>query len=200
MAACRAGEDDSAAIVGCLYRKLSGRGLERLPMVRWLLPHRGARGAAFRACGGQSIRGPGIASATLARLSSYQGSADVMTLPYAEVIGDPIAHSKSPLIHGFWLAKLGIDAEYRRTLVRPDALPEWLEERRADPMWRGANLTIPHKEKILPLVQEPEGLVSSVGAMNIVIPDHGEAKEIGRGAGREKGCKNGERPGGAVTI
>src|SRR3546814_4715417 len=95
----------------------------------------------------------------------------VMTLPYAEVIGDPIAHSKSPLIHGFWLAKLGIDAEYRRTLVRPDALPEWLEERRADPMWRGANLTIPHKEKILPLVQDPEGLVSSVGAMNIVIPD-----------------------------
>src|SRR3546814_6122097 len=80
-------EDDSAAIVGCLYRKLSGRGLERLPMVRWLLPHRGARSAAFRACGGQSIRGPGIASATLARLSSYQGSADVMTLPYAEVIG-----------------------------------------------------------------------------------------------------------------
>src|SRR3546814_4554026 len=43
-------------------------------------------------------------------------------------------------------------------------------------MWRGANLTIPHKEKILPLVQDPEGLVSSVGAMNIVIPDHGEAK------------------------
>src|SRR3546814_1780316 len=72
--------------------------------------------------------------------------------------------------------KLGIDAEYRRTLVRPDALPEWLEERRADPMWRGANLTIPHKEKILPLVQDPEGLVSSVGAMNIVIPDHGGAK------------------------
>src|SRR3546814_7271219 len=88
-------------------------------MVRWLLPHRGGRSAAFRACGGQSIRGPGIASATLARLSSYQGSADVMTLPYAEVIGDPIAHSKSPLIHGFWLAKLGIDAAYRRTLVRP---------------------------------------------------------------------------------
>src|SRR3546814_4722905 len=65
MAACRAGEDDGAAVVGCLYRKLSGRGLERLPMVRWLLPHRGPGGTAFRACGGQSIRGPGIASATL---------------------------------------------------------------------------------------------------------------------------------------
>ena len=36
-----------------------------------------------------------------------------MTRPYAEVIGDPIAQSKSPLIHGFWLDTLGIDAEYR---------------------------------------------------------------------------------------
>src|SRR3546814_17546129 len=123
MAACRAGEDDSAAIVGCLYRKLSGRGLERLPMVRWLLPHRGARSAAFRACGRQSIRGPGIASATLARFSSYQGNADVMTLPYAEVIGDPIAPSNSPLTTRFWLAKLVLNSAHRRPLVRTDALP-----------------------------------------------------------------------------
>ena len=34
-----------------------------------------------------------------------------MALPYAEVIGDPIAHSKSPKIHGFWLKALGIEAE-----------------------------------------------------------------------------------------
>src|SRR3546814_7147870 len=125
-----------------------------------------------------------------------------MSLPYDEVIGDPIAHSKSPLIHGFWLAKLGIDAEYRRTLVRPDALPEWLEERRADPMWRGANLTIPHKEKILPLVQDPEGLVSSVGAMKIVLQDHGGAKGLNsdiRGFAEDrKGV--GEGKGGSVRV
>lgn len=36
-----------------------------------------------------------------------------MTRAYAEVIGDPISHSKSPLIHGFWLEKLGIAADYR---------------------------------------------------------------------------------------
>src|SRR3546814_19726037 len=114
------------------------------------------------------MRRPGIASATLARLSSYQGSADVMTLPYAEVIGDHIAHSNSPLIHGFWLAMLGIDADYRRTLVRPDALPEWLEDSRAYPMWRGANLTIHHQEKLLPLVQ-----------------DRSEARRIGKGSARK---------------
>lgn len=91
-------------------------------------------------------------------------------LPYAEVIGDPIAHSKSPLIHKFWLEKLGIDAEYRKTRISPEDLPKWLQQRRSDPLWRGANLTIPHKEKILPLVDDPEGLAASVGAMNIVVP------------------------------
>ncbi|MBB4640784.1 shikimate dehydrogenase [Rhizorhapis suberifaciens] len=92
------------------------------------------------------------------------------TLPYAEVIGDPIAHSKSPLIHQFWLKKLGIHAEYRRSRISPEDLSQWLQQRRSDPLWRGANLTIPHKEKILPLVEDPEGLAASVGAMNIVVP------------------------------
>ena len=41
-----------------------------------------------------------------------------MGIPYAEVIGDPIAHSKSPLIHKFWLEKLGIEGDYRATRVR----------------------------------------------------------------------------------
>ena len=41
---------------------------------------------------------------------------------YAEVIGDPIAHSKSPRIHGFWIEALGIDAEYRAAHVFPNNL------------------------------------------------------------------------------
>ncbi len=53
--------------------------------------------------------------------------------PYAEVIGDPIAHSKSPVIHNFWLEKLGIEAEYRKTRVRPGALAGSFLERRAEP-------------------------------------------------------------------
>ena len=55
-----------------------------------------------------------------------------MTRPYAEVIGDPIAHSKSPLIHNFWLGKLGIDAEYRACHVRPDELEDYFTRRRGD--------------------------------------------------------------------
>ena len=67
---------------------------------------------------------------------------------YAEVIGDPIAHSKSPLIHNFWLKKRGIDAEYRACHVRPDKLADYFANRRKDPDWRGCNVTIPHKEAV----------------------------------------------------
>ena len=55
-----------------------------------------------------------------------------MSRPYAEVIGDPIAQSKSPLIHNFWLEKLGIDAEYRACHVRPGELVDYFSQRRGD--------------------------------------------------------------------
>ena len=73
-----------------------------------------------------------------------------MTTPYAEVIGDPIAQSKSPIIHGFWLSKLEIAADYRACHVTPDALPDYLAARREDPLWRGCNVTMPHKQAVMP--------------------------------------------------
>jgi shikimate dehydrogenase len=88
---------------------------------------------------------------------------------YAEVIGDPIAQSKSPLIHGFWLDRLGIDAEYRRVHVTAEALPGYLTERRADPNWRGCNVTMPHKLAVLDLVGDPGDVRGSIGAMNTII-------------------------------
>ena len=50
-------------------------------------------------------------------------------MAYAEVIGDPIGHSKSPIIHGFWLGKLGLDYEYRRTHVTAAELPGYFRQR-----------------------------------------------------------------------
>ncbi|MEQ1724771.1 MAG: shikimate dehydrogenase [Sphingopyxis sp.] len=88
--------------------------------------------------------------------------------PYAEVIGDPIAHSKSPLIHGFWLDVLGIDAAYRACHVRPDQLANYIAARRNDPDWRGCNVTIPHKLSILDHVDDPGGVRSSIGAANTI--------------------------------
>ena len=89
---------------------------------------------------------------------------------YAEVIGDPIAHSKSPVMHGFWLEQVGIEADYRRTHVRPDALAAYLESRRADPDWRGCNVTIPHKQSVMPLLDRIDPLAEAIGAVNTIVP------------------------------
>jgi shikimate dehydrogenase len=87
---------------------------------------------------------------------------------YAEVIGDPISHSKSPLIHKFWLQKLGIVADYRAHHVATDALPAYFAERAADPDWRGCNVTIPHKLAVLDHIADPGGVRDSIGAANTV--------------------------------
>ena len=95
-------------------------------------------------------------------------STDKADLPYAEVIGDPIAHSKSPLIHNFWLEKLGIEADYRKTHVRPDELAAYFLKRRADPDWLGCNVTIPHKVAVMDFVSDPGKVGDLIGAMNTI--------------------------------
>ena len=93
-----------------------------------------------------------------------------MTRPYAEVIGDPIAQSKSPAIHNFWLAKLGIDAEYRACHVKSDQLADYLSARRAYLQWRGCNVTRPHKQAVMPLLHSVEQPAARVGAVNTIYP------------------------------
>ncbi len=92
-----------------------------------------------------------------------------MTGLYAEVIGDPIAHSKSPLIHGFWLEKLGIEAEYRAHHVAPDELSEYFKTRRHDPNWRGCNVTMPHKQAVLPHLDGIESPADQIAAVNTIV-------------------------------
>ena len=88
--------------------------------------------------------------------------------PYAEVIGDPIAHSKSPVIHTHWLRKLGIDGEYRSAHVEAADLGAYFEARRADPDWRGCNVTVPHKEAALAHVHSRTEDVAAIGAANTI--------------------------------
>jgi shikimate dehydrogenase len=87
---------------------------------------------------------------------------------YAEVIGDPIAHSKSPVIHNFWLEKLGIAAQYRKAHVRAEELEDYFARRRDDPDWRGCNVTIPHKEKVGAAIDEVDAKAGAIGAVNTV--------------------------------
>ena len=96
-----------------------------------------------------------------------------MSSPYAEVIGDPIAQSKSPATHGFWLAELGIDADYRACHVIASGLADYLASRRRDPAWRGCNVTMPHKQAAMPLLDRIDPLAARVGAVNTIVPEDG---------------------------
>lgn len=92
-----------------------------------------------------------------------------MTLPYAEVIGDPIGQSRSPVIHGFWLEKLDLEGRYDRHLVPVEGLAGYLDERRGDAAWRGCNVTMPHKLAIVPLLDRLDPLAARIGAVNTVV-------------------------------
>ena len=94
--------------------------------------------------------------------------------PFAEVIGDPIAQSKSPMIHAHWLEALGIDAAYRATHVLAADLPQFLARRRGDPAWRGCNVTMPHKQAVIPLLDRLDPLAARIGAVNTIVPEAGE--------------------------
>ena len=93
---------------------------------------------------------------------------------YAEVIGDPIAQSKSPAIHGYWIRKLGLDADYRATHVKPEALASYITGRRNDPDWRGCNVTMPHKQSVIPLLDALDPLAAKIGAVNTIVPENGQ--------------------------
>jgi shikimate dehydrogenase len=92
-------------------------------------------------------------------------------MKFAEVIGHPIAHSKSPLIHRFWLERLGIVADYRAHDVEPEQLADYFTERVGDVEWRGCNITIPHKIAALDFVTDPGDVRGSIGAINTVFRD-----------------------------
>lgn len=92
-----------------------------------------------------------------------------MSASYAEVIGDPIAQSKSPLIQNFWLSELGIEGDYRHCLVTLDGLADYVAARRVDADWRGCNVTMPHKLAILPLLDRIDPVAAAIGAVNTVV-------------------------------
>ena len=89
--------------------------------------------------------------------------------PYAEVIGDPISHSKSPQIHRYWLENLALDGRYDALRVLSGDVADFIRRRRADENWRGCNVTIPHKIAVLDLVDDPGDVRGSIGAMNTIL-------------------------------
>lgn len=93
-----------------------------------------------------------------------------MTIPpYAEVIGDPVNHSMSPVIHTFWLTALGIDGSYGRRTVSRAELPDYIAEKRADPGWRGSNVTMPLKLDAVAMADEATDRAVAAGAANVLM-------------------------------
>jgi len=81
------------------------------------------------------------------------------------VVGWPIAHSRSPLIHGHWLARYGIEGSYARVAVKPDEAADFLRNLRAQG-YVGCNVTIPHKEAAFAVADETLPAARAAGAAN----------------------------------
>ena len=90
------------------------------------------------------------------------------TTNIAGVIGDPIAHSLSPILHNTWLAQANMDGVYIPLHVKEEDVTQTL---RLFPKLgiKGCNVTIPHKEKVLQVVDEVEDVAAAIGAVNTVI-------------------------------
>ena len=89
-------------------------------------------------------------------------------IPLAGVIGSPIAHSKSPKLHGYWLNRYGLPGHYIPLEIAPDDLEETLH---ALPKagFVGLNVTIPHKEKVLSIADQVTDRAALMGAANTLV-------------------------------
>jgi shikimate dehydrogenase len=83
------------------------------------------------------------------------------------VAGSPISHSRSPIIHGFWMAEQGLDARYDRIETTPDQLGGLLERVRSGEL-RGGNLTVPLKEAVIPHLDDLTPEAAVMGAVNTI--------------------------------
>ena len=86
------------------------------------------------------------------------------------VIGWPVAHSLSPVIHGYWRAKHGIAGHYELIAIAPEELAEKIKKAKASGL-RGFNVTVPHKEAIIPFLDTVDDTAHHIGAVNTAVRD-----------------------------
>lgn len=86
----------------------------------------------------------------------------------AGVFGWPVAHSRSPRLHGFWLERHGIDGAYLPLAVRPERFADAVRALR-DTGFRGANVTIPHKEAAFAVCDRVDASAHRAGAVNTLV-------------------------------
>jgi shikimate dehydrogenase len=87
------------------------------------------------------------------------------------VMGWPVKHSRAPIIHGYWIEKHGIDADFRLEAVPPEEFPQFLA-RLAERGYVGGSATMPHKEMALKLTA-PDARATAIGAANVIWLENG---------------------------
>ncbi len=93
------------------------------------------------------------------------------------VIGHPIGHSLSPLMHNTAFQLLGLDCQYEALDIEPASLKQ-ASERFREQTWGGFNITAPHKEAIIPLIDEVVPEARAIGAVNTVVNHNKEISWI----------------------
>ncbi len=83
----------------------------------------------------------------------------------AFVIGHPIAHSRSPMLHGYWLKRYGIEGSYERVDIPPEGLKDFFDTYR-EVGWVGGNVTVPHKIAVIPYLSRVDEAAKAMGAVN----------------------------------
>jgi len=91
----------------------------------------------------------------------------------AAVIGHPIKHSKSPLIHNYWIKKYGLLGSYEAIDIAPENLGDGLR-RLIDEGYTGFNFTLPHKELVIDVCDEIDRGAALIGAVNTVAVREGK--------------------------
>jgi shikimate dehydrogenase len=92
--------------------------------------------------------------------------------PRAFAIGWPVAHSRSPLLHGHWLKTYGLEGTYEAVPVREGEVGAFFDQIRAGE-WRGGNVTLPHKHTALALADERDAAAGAIGAANTIVERDG---------------------------
>lgn len=86
----------------------------------------------------------------------------------AGIVGWPVAHSLSPVLHGYWLEKYGIDGAFERVPAEPGKFDAVIAELRANGV-SGVNVTVPHKEAAFALADRVDAAAKAAGAANLLI-------------------------------
>ena len=85
----------------------------------------------------------------------------------AFVLGHPVGHSRSPMLHGYWLRTMGVRGSYELADVRPEGLADFFAKMKSRG-FVGGNVTVPHKVAVMPFMSRLDEEARAIGAVNTI--------------------------------